>query len=100
MSNNGGDPELRACREPELKPPPPPPKRLVLKPLPSIYILSMHNYIPSKMVSKPHANPLCATEISFIDFLLLTDLMGDCTAPVVMQYNSVKTILTSEGAAS
>ena len=52
------------------------------------------------MVSKPHANPLCATEISFIDFLLLTDLMGDCTAPVVMQYNSVKTILTSEGLAA
>ena len=36
-----------------------------------IVILSMHNDMQSKMVSKPQANPSCATAISFSDFLLL-----------------------------
>ena len=52
----------------------------------------MRNYMQSKMVSKPQANPSGVTRIPYIEFLLLINLMGDCTAPLVVQQNGEKII--------
>ena len=49
------------------------------------YHLSMRNDMQSKMVSKPQANPPCATGICFINFLLFTNPMGHCTVLVKVQ---------------
>ena len=49
-----------------------------------LLLLSMHNYAKQNGVQTT-GHPSCATAISFIEFLLLTNLTVDCTAPLVVQ---------------
>ena len=48
-----------------------------------INLLSMRSR--KKMASKPEANPSCAIKIYFIDYLVLANFTGDCTALVIVQ---------------